>query len=188
MLSQFRRAKGRVDSPDDELYEDLLSVYEKSSDAPVDPAILKRLSEKLQLTGIADLTQESLALHEMVTCSGGDPGESIEKMSMLLKRIKDFVQTENPNLDAPRREKNLHSSGSGQASNDGNHKAPVIPDDFRCPISLDLMKDPVIVSTGQVHPYCFLFYLCSWQFDCTPWNVHKIPHVPTSIKMAVTLC
>lgn len=26
----------------------------------------------------------------------------------------------------------------------------LIPDDFRCPISLELMKDPVIVATGQV--------------------------------------
>ena len=25
-----------------------------------------------------------------------------------------------------------------------------IPEDFRCPISLELMRDPVIVSTGQV--------------------------------------
>lgn len=29
-------------------------------------------------------------------------------------------------------------------------KTQVVPDDFRCPISLDLMKDPVIVATGQV--------------------------------------
>ena len=86
----------------------------------------------------------------MVTASGGDPGASIEKMSMLLKKIKDFVQTENPNMDAPAREKNVTASCSGQASADKNHKAPVIPDDFRCPISLELMKDPVIVSTGQV--------------------------------------
>lgn len=109
--------------------------------------------EKLELTGIAELTQESLALHEMVTSSGGDPGESIEKMSMLLKKIKDFVQTENPDLDAPpATEKNILASCSGQASTDKNHKVPpVIPDDFRCPISLELMKDPVIVSTGQVY-------------------------------------
>ncbi|KDP25509.1 hypothetical protein JCGZ_20665 [Jatropha curcas] len=34
------------------------------------------------------------------------------------------------------------------------HRSPVIPDDdddFRCPISLELMKDPVIVSTGQTY-------------------------------------
>lgn len=151
VLSQFRRAKGRVDAPDVELYEELLSLYNKNNDVTTDPAVLRRLAENLQLMGIADLTQESLALHEMVASTGGDPEETIEKMSMLLKKIKDFVQTENPNLDAPLKEKNPGPSQGGQASSDRNHKAPVIPDDFRCPISLELMKDPVIVSTGQTY-------------------------------------
>ncbi|XWS71700.1 hypothetical protein CRYUN_Cryun03dG0161200 [Craigia yunnanensis] len=151
VLAQFRRAKGRVDAPDVELYEDLLSLYNKSNDAAADPDVLRRLAEKLQLVGIAELMQESLALHEMVCASGGDPGETFEKMSNLLKKIKDFVQTENPNMDAPAREKNLPPSTSGLATTDGNHKTPVIPDDFRCPISLELMKDPVIVSTGQTY-------------------------------------
>ncbi|KAF5751468.1 U-box domain-containing protein 13-like [Tripterygium wilfordii] len=151
VLTQFRRAKGRADSPNVGLYEDLLSLSNKTNDAATDPAVLRRLSEILQLTGIADLTQESLALHEMVAASGGDPGESIEKMSMLLKKIKDFVQTENPNLDGPGREKNLPPSGSGQLPSEGNVGVPVIPDDFRCPISLELMKDPVIVKTGQTY-------------------------------------
>lgn len=33
-----------------------------------------------------------------------------------------------------------------------NKKAdpPVVPDDFLCPISLEVMRDPVIVATGQV--------------------------------------
>ncbi|XP_010253199.1 PREDICTED: U-box domain-containing protein 13-like [Nelumbo nucifera] len=136
VIAQFKRAKGRVDAPDVELYEDLLSVYNKNSDADTDPAALKRLTDKLQLVSIADLKQESLALHEMVVASGGDPGESIEKMSMLLKKIKDFVQTQNPDMGAPANEKT---------------EIPVIPEDFRCPISLELMKDPVIVSTGQTY-------------------------------------
>ncbi|MBA0852000.1 hypothetical protein Goshw_030395 [Gossypium schwendimanii] len=150
--AQFRRAKGRVDVPDVELYEDLLSLYNKSNDAAADPEVLRRLAERLQLVGIAELMQESLALHEMVSASGGDPGAIFEKMSNLLKEIKDFVQTENPNLYAPAREKNLPPSSSGaQTTTVGNHTAPVIPDDFRCPISLELMKDPVIVSTGQTY-------------------------------------
>ncbi|CAI9756793.1 unnamed protein product [Fraxinus pennsylvanica] len=33
------------------------------------------------------------------------------------------------------------------------HRSPVIPDDFRCPISLELMKDPVIMSTGQTYEW-----------------------------------
>ncbi|CAL5367188.1 unnamed protein product [Camellia sinensis] len=81
----------------------------------------------------------------------GDPGESIEKMSMSLKKIKDFVQTENPDLGSPARERSIPSSCGDQVSTDGNHKPPIMPDDFRCPISLELMKDPVIVSTGQTY-------------------------------------
>lgn len=149
VLSQFKRAKGRVDAPDIGLYEDLISLYHKNNDGATDPDVIRRLAEKLQLTGIADLTHESLALHEMVVASG-DPGESIEKMSMLLKKIKDFVQTENPDI-ASSREKCFSSSCSAQAITGGNHKSPVIPNDFRCPISLEIMKDPVIVSTGQTY-------------------------------------
>ncbi|KAJ7980868.1 RING-type E3 ubiquitin transferase [Quillaja saponaria] len=150
VLAQFRRAKGRVDVPDVELYKDLLSLYNKRNDVAIDLALLRRLAEKLQLMGITDLTQESLALHEMVSATGGDPGESIEKMSMLLKKIKDFVQTENPDMDATVEGKGLSSSSSRQVT-EKNHQAPVVPDDFRCPISLELMKDPVIVSTGQTY-------------------------------------
>ncbi|XP_059300517.1 U-box domain-containing protein 13-like isoform X1 [Lycium ferocissimum] len=149
VLSQFQRAKGRVDTPDAELHEDLLSLYSKSNDAAIDPAFLRPLVEKLQLTGIYDLTQESCALHEMVTATGEDPDERIEKMSVILRKIKDFVLTETPEIDSSSREKS--STCSGQASTETTHKAPVIPDDFRCPISLELMKDPVIVSSGQTY-------------------------------------
>lgn len=141
--AQFKRAKERVDLPDAELYSDLLSAYNKVDDADKDPVILQRLAEKLQLTTISDLKQESLTLHEMVIASGGeDKGKNIEKMSMLLTKIKDYIQTQNPEMGTP-------FNTNGQSSN-FNNKPSTIPDDFRCPISLELMKDPVIVSTGQV--------------------------------------
>ncbi|KAI8015392.1 U-box domain-containing protein 13 [Camellia lanceoleosa] len=116
VLAQFRRAKGRIDSPDVELHENLLSLY--NNDASEGPAVIRRVAEKLQLMEISDLTQESIALHEMVSASGGDPGEGMEKMSMLLKKIKDFVQTESPDLDSPVGEKSVPSSCSEQPSTD----------------------------------------------------------------------
>ncbi|KAL5710882.1 non-specific serine/threonine protein kinase [Ranunculus cassubicifolius] len=149
VLGQFKRAKGRVDTSDTELYEDLLSVY-NNSDLEIGPDVLRRLAGKLQLMTITDLKQESLALQELAGSSGGDPGESIEKMSMLLKKIKDFVQTQNPDIDAPVIEEPLLSSDK-QVPTDENPTTPIIPDDFRCPISLELMRDPVIVSTGQTY-------------------------------------
>jgi len=99
---------------------------------------------------IDDLTQESVALAEMVAVTGGDPDERIEKMCYLLKKIKDFVQTENPDMGSSTWEKNLSLICRSQTSNAESQSSLVIPDDFRCPISLELMRDPVIVSTGQV--------------------------------------
>ncbi|KAL5205826.1 hypothetical protein ABZP36_034035 [Zizania latifolia] len=146
--AQLKRAKERIDMPDDEFYNDLLSLYNKNYVPSAEQAILERLSEKLHLMTITDLTQESLALHEMVASGDGqDPGEHIEKMSMLLKKIKDFVQTQNPEMGPPMPSKVLDSNGDPRPA----AVPTIVPEEFRCPISLELMKDPVIVSTGQTY-------------------------------------
>ncbi|XP_010535503.1 PREDICTED: U-box domain-containing protein 13 [Tarenaya hassleriana] len=152
VVSQFRRAKERVDASDDELIEDLQSIRDKGSDPSADQTTLQRVAQKLQLMEISDLAQESVALHEVVASSGGDAGENIEEMATILKQIKDFVQMENEYSEEDQKGvEGLNSGSSGQKSTTVNHKIPVIPDDFRCPISLELMRDPVIVSTGQTY-------------------------------------
>ncbi|CAN0825740.1 U-box domain-containing protein 14 [Linum grandiflorum] len=138
---QFKRATSRPDSPDVQLDHDLALAQR---DKDLDPAVLRRLSEKLQLKTIDDLKRESVAFQELVISSEGDPGDWFDKISSLLRKLTIFVQVENPEVDAPDAEKGFIK-----------HRSPVIPDDFRCPISLELMKDPVIVSTGQVCPYPF---------------------------------
>lgn len=135
--AQFRRAKERMDFPDSQLLMDLSAV--RNGDY-CDQVLLQRLSEKLQLRTINDLKKESVALHEMVISSGGDPEDCLEEMSTLLKKLKDSGVIENPVVES------LENKTSFV-----KHRSPVIPDDFRCPISLELMKDPVIVSTGQTY-------------------------------------
>ncbi|XP_074559347.1 U-box domain-containing protein 13-like [Curcuma longa] len=157
--SQFKRAKERIDSPDAELYTELLMVYHMSVDANVDCSILQRLAEKLELMSVSDLKQESVILHEMVA-NDGDHGEVIEKMSMLLKRIKDFVQTH---------ESELVSLTSRDAC-----ETLVIPNDFRCPISLELMRDPVIVSTGQTYERGYIEKWLEAGHDTCPKTQQKL--------------
>lgn len=135
--AQFKRANGRMDSPDLQLVMDLDTVQKEEEP---DLAVLKRLSESLQLKTLDDLKKESLAIHELVISSCGEPADCFEKMAWLLRNLKDSVIRENPEVDPSESEKGLIK-----------HRSPVIPDDFRCPISLELMKDPVIVSTGQTY-------------------------------------
>ncbi|KAL3838297.1 hypothetical protein ACJIZ3_022888 [Penstemon smallii] len=139
--AQFKRAIGRMESPDLQLVMDLAAA--QMEDDP-EPIVFKRLSEKLHLRNINDIKQESVAIHNMVISCGGVPDgvseEYFETVSYLLRKLKDCVMMGNQDLDASETEK-----GSIK------HRSPVIPDDFRCPISLELMKDPVIVSTGQTY-------------------------------------
>ncbi|MED6122787.1 U-box domain-containing protein 14 [Stylosanthes scabra] len=135
--AQFKRAKTPTEFADLQLDLDM-EVAQKEKDP--DPPALKRLSEKLHLRTINDLKKESAELHELVITSGGEPGDYFETITSLLRKMKDCVLTENPEVDSNEGEKMPIK-----------HRSPVIPDDFRCPISLELMKDPVIVSTGQTY-------------------------------------
>ncbi|CAL1405496.1 unnamed protein product [Linum trigynum] len=54
-------------------------------------------------------------------------------------------------------EKPINSSGRKMSLEDlKKSDAPTIPDDFLCPISLELMRDPVIVATGQTYERSFI--------------------------------
>ncbi|TKY51623.1 U-box domain-containing protein 14 [Spatholobus suberectus] len=135
--AQFKRAKAQTEFADIQLDPDM-AVAQKETDP--DPAVLKRLSEKLHLRTINDLRKESSELHELLITSGGELGDSFEMITSLLSKLRDYVLTENPEVDTSECEKSSVK-----------HRSPIIPDDFRCPISLELMKDPVIVSTGQTY-------------------------------------
>lgn len=135
--AQFRRAKSRMESPDLQLEMDMTIALEE---VDPDPSVLKRLSENLHLRTMDELRQESRAFHEMVITSGTDMSVSFGMMSTLFKKLNDYLLTVNPEVEMLDVDKGMIK-----------HRSPVIPDDFRCPISLELMKDPVIVSTGQTY-------------------------------------
>uniref|UniRef100_A0A0E0A3T4 RING-type E3 ubiquitin transferase n=1 Tax=Oryza glumipatula TaxID=40148 RepID=A0A0E0A3T4_9ORYZ len=135
--SQFQRASTRTDPPDTQLSMDLAWAL---TDNPSDPALLTRISHKLQLHTMADMKNESIALHNMVISTAGEPDGCVDQMSSLLKKLKDCVVTDDHANDA-----------LATRSASIKHRSPIIPDEFRCPISLELMQDPVIVSSGQTY-------------------------------------
>ncbi|XAR52338.1 Ubiquitin--protein ligase [Bertholletia excelsa] len=140
--AQFRRAKGKIDSPDLPLEMDLTYVQKEKNP---DIAIIKRLSEKLHLRTMNDLKKESHAIQNLVISHGGFSEHKLEMMSLLFLKLKDFIMVANSDNTTLEAENTLIK-----------HRSPVIPDDFRCPISLELMQDPVIVSTGQTYERSYI--------------------------------
>ncbi|XVF35830.1 hypothetical protein REPUB_Repub19eG0004600 [Reevesia pubescens] len=138
MLTQLSRAKRRTDTQDIELAVDLMVVSSKTDERNADIAIIERLAKKLDLHTVEDLKIETITVKNLAK-EKGQTSESTQQIIELLNKFKQILGMEVTNvLDDPVMPKMLVKSHS-----------LVIPPEFLCPITLEIMSDPVIVASGQ---------------------------------------
>ncbi|WCJ28931.1 U-box domain-containing protein 15 [Euphorbia peplus] len=141
MHMQLQRAKRRSDTQDIELAMDTMVVFSRKDDRDVDTAILERLAYKLELHTIADLKAETIAVKKLIKSRDVQNAESIQQIKDLLEKLKQISGVdETIKLDGPISSKCLRRCQS-----------LLIPHEFLCPITLEIMVDPVIVATGQTY-------------------------------------
>ncbi|KAH9693828.1 U-box domain-containing protein 15 [Citrus sinensis] len=132
MCLQLRRAKRRTDTQDIELAMDMMVVFSKNEDRNADIAIVERLAKKINLHTTEDLKYETIAIRNLVKERGSQSSESIQQMIDLLNKFKQVAGMEITNvLDDPIVPKML-----------GKSLSLVIPHEFLCPITLEIMRDP----------------------------------------------
>ncbi|KAA8528827.1 hypothetical protein F0562_036182 [Nyssa sinensis] len=139
---QLKRAKKRTDTQDMELAMDMMVVLStKNDDRNADSASIERLANKLSLQIAEDLKTETIAIRKLVKERGGPNAESTQQIIDLLNKFKRVAGVEESNaLDDPIVPKTLEKCPS-----------LAIPHEFLCPITLEIMTDPVIVATGQTY-------------------------------------
>lgn len=134
---QLRRAKRRTESQDMELAMDMMVVFSRTDERTADDAIIERLAKKLELHTPADLKAEAMAIRKLVKAKGKN---ATQQVVHLLEKIKQISGVDESSvLDGPALVRCLEKS-----------KSLLIPHEFLCPISLEIMADPVIIATGQV--------------------------------------
>ncbi|XP_043711831.1 U-box domain-containing protein 15-like [Telopea speciosissima] len=141
MRTQLKRAKRRTDTQDMELAMDMIVVSSKKEDRNADSAILERLAHKLELHTVVDLKAETIAIRKLVKDRAGQNAEGSQQILDILRKFKQVAGIEEHNM--------LNESSVPKTL----EKSPslIIPHEFLCPITLELMTDPVIVSTGQTY-------------------------------------
>ncbi|KAJ9189425.1 hypothetical protein P3X46_000721 [Hevea brasiliensis] len=141
MHMQLKRAKRRTDTQDIELAMDIMVVFSRKDDRTVDSAILERLANKLELLTIPDLKAETVAVRQLSIEKDVQNAESIWQIANLLGKLKQIAGVhEAIEFDGPISSKSLHRS-----------RSLLIPHEFLCPITLEIMVDPVTVATGQTY-------------------------------------
>ncbi|KAL2512539.1 U-box domain-containing protein 15 [Abeliophyllum distichum] len=141
MHMQLNRAKRRTETQDMELAMDMMVVFSKNDDRNADGAIIERLAKKLDLHTVADLTTETMAIKKLVKGRSVHNPETVQQVEDLLEKFKQIVGIEESCiLDCPLSSTSLERS-----------KSLLIPNEFLCPITLEIMVDPVIIATGQTY-------------------------------------
>ncbi|KAL2505974.1 U-box domain-containing protein 15 [Abeliophyllum distichum] len=141
LSAQLKRAKKRTDTQDMELAMDLMVALSTNDDRNADSASIERLANKLGLHTAEELETETLAIKKVKERRGGHSAESIQQITDLLNKFKGLAGVaEDGILDDSEVPKTLTKCTS-----------IAIPNEFLCPITLEIMKDPVIIATGQTY-------------------------------------
>ncbi|CAK9315474.1 unnamed protein product [Citrullus colocynthis] len=141
MSTQLKRAKCRKDTQDMELAMDMMVVFSKNDERNADPVILERLANKLELRKVADLEAETVAVQKLVRHRGVPNSESLQQIIDLLCKFKQIAGMDN----------NVAPDGPVASKCLQRCQSTIIPHEFLCPITLEIMTDPVIVATGQTY-------------------------------------
>ena len=160
LSKQVQRAKVFVDPSELALVEEVDSVLKKveRKEQPEEEQ-LGDLFVRLGLKNSRECEREILKVEEccsVVEC-GEDTVASLTNLIGLVRYGKCVLYGVTENRDEEevfsREKTGGHVDPSGEVSTSGRRVDGVLnpPDEFRCPISLDLMLDPVIVSTGQTY-------------------------------------
>ncbi|GAV63479.1 U-box domain-containing protein/KAP domain-containing protein, partial [Cephalotus follicularis] len=138
MAMHLRRAKRRTDTQDIELAMDMIVVFSKTDERNADSAIIERLAKKLDLHTSEDLKMETIAVRNLVKDRGCLNAETVQHVIDLLNKFKQVAGMEVVDI--------LQDPVMPKMT-----KCPslVIPHEFLCPITLEIMTEPVIIASGQ---------------------------------------
>lgn len=137
---QCSKTAAWIDEKDINLRNDVLEKLDRiKSEIVPQQTKLKEIFTRLQLTDSTSCTEEIEILEEEVR-NQSDEISKAEIISLIgLVRYAKCVLYGESSPRVPRGRKKSNSTDL------------TIPADFRCPISLDLVRDPVVVSTGQTY-------------------------------------
>ncbi|CAF1729244.1 unnamed protein product [Brassica napus] len=137
LCKQLKKARRRTDTQDIELAVDMMVMFSKTDPRNADSAIIERLAKKLELQTMEDLKTETIAIKTLVQEKGGLSIETKQHIIELLNKFKKLQGVEATDV--------LYEPVIKKST------SLILPHEFLCPITLEIMQDPVIIATGQTY-------------------------------------
>ncbi|XP_031504548.1 U-box domain-containing protein 17-like [Nymphaea colorata] len=140
-----RRSEPPCDPKGDRLRHEIIAVLDElRHERPPDPEDLRRIFFELGLQNRDECDDEMERLREVMMKTEEqepEPSLSLVDLFCVVRYAKQLLF-------------GIECSGASSVESadwESEKEEPEIPEDYRCPISLELMRDPVTVSTGQTY-------------------------------------
>uniref|UniRef100_A0A1D1XMS8 RING-type E3 ubiquitin transferase n=1 Tax=Anthurium amnicola TaxID=1678845 RepID=A0A1D1XMS8_9ARAE len=153
VAEQTWRADVRTDPADALLLEEVVSILgQLGENVAPDRSRLGRVMNRLQVRSWADCDEEVAFLEEELGAAALSSNGDVGEISLLSSLRGLMLYSRSVVFDAM----DDRGIGSSDPKLEGELEGEVVlahlnPEEFRCPISLELMQDPVTVSTGQTY-------------------------------------
>ncbi|BFG22874.1 U-box domain-containing protein 13-like [Prunus yedoensis var. nudiflora] len=161
---QAKRVELFIDLKDLERREELLvlmgsnSEKNKKNKGFIDLVKVKDILCSIGLRNTMDYEEETLKLEAEAHKQAGSGGlivvSNINNLISLVSYCKSIIFIDDEFEKPSKEDLKVQSTPSNRYydhSSSSQSLIPNVPDEFRCPISLDLMKDPVIVASGHTY-------------------------------------
>ncbi len=179
VCTQVQRAQLYVDPAEECLYMEVVDMlhHVESVETP-DLSDLQKLFTTLDLNSNADCEREMRKLEdELAIDSDNSEITSLIGLVRYGKCVLYGVGQMEHSENSSRESGNSSVGDAGELSSSGREVSTSPPDEFRCPISLDLMIDPVIVASGQTYDRSSIArWIDAGHLTC-PKSGQNLPHM-----------
>ncbi len=183
VCTQVQRAQLYVDPAEECLYIEVVDMlHHVEREETPDLSDLQKLFTTLDLNSNADCEREMRKLEDELNIDS-DNSEITSLIGLVrygkcvLYGVGQIEHSEN----SSRESRDFSVGDAGELSSSGREVSTSPPDEFRCPISLDLMIDPVIVASGQTYDRSSIVrWIDAGHLTC-PKSGQNLPHMMTLI-------
>ncbi|KAH8950505.1 hypothetical protein BDL97_10G089500 [Sphagnum fallax] len=179
VCTQVQRAQLYVDPAEECLYMEVVDMlhHVERVETP-DLSDLQKLFTTLDLNSNADCEREMRKLEdELAIDSDNSEITSLIGLVRYGKCVLYGVGQMEHSENSSRESGNSSVGDAGELSSSGREVSTSPPDEFRCPISLDLMIDPVIVASGQTYDRSSIArWIDAGHLTC-PKSGQNLPHM-----------
>lgn len=175
--SQSTRAKLFIDISEEQIRRDVLAVLDEFEKvAKPKEYKLRKIFDNLHLKNARDCLREiELLEEEMRNQNKLGAVQNVSSINTLIAFMR-YCKCVLFGVTDMQSDEQLQPSSEHTVSRTESKDIPVIPDEFRCPISLDLMREPVIVSTGQTYELASITRWIEEGHTTCPKNGQKLLH------------